>query len=347
MPKLVSCSRPHGVVVVVLLLAWLTAPGALAQGQVEGPASSSAALSSAALSSAASSSAASSSAASSATERDRGAPAGLSVVVLDLKGSDAVQGVARALTTLLTSELGAHAGFRAVSRNEVKAILAHQADAALLGCNEPRCAADVARLVAADRVVTGEVSRAEGGAAVLSLSLIDPSGPTVLDRLAWTWRAPTGTGTGVEDDDGAGFDGLLDLARPAVDRLLDGAAATAYTGGVEVLAPAGAVIVVDGKELGAAPRPALTGLPIGVHAVEVRKPGFLTFTTAVAVTRGESRVVSVSLVDETSVQPVWARWYVWGSALAGAVVIGGTVAAVGTWNYLNTPSRLVVGAPAK
>jgi TolB-like protein len=266
---------------------------------------------------------------------------GLSVAVLDLKAEVAEQGIARAMTTLVTSEVGGHAGFRAVSRNELKAIIAHQSEASLLGCAEPRCAADVARLVDADRVITGEVSRAEGGAVVLSLSLIDPEGPTVLDRLAWTWRAPTGT---TRDEP---IDGVLDLARPAVDRVLQGAAATGFSGGVEVLALAGATIVVDGKDQGTTPRGPVTGLAIGPHTVEVRKPGFLTYTTDVAVTRGENRVVTVDLVDETSLQPVWARWYVWGSALAGAVVIGGTVAAVGTWNYMNTPSRLVVGASAK
>ncbi len=262
----------------------------------------------------------------------------LQVVVLDVKATEELQGMARALTTLVTNEVGGHRGFRAVSRNEVKAIVAHQAEASLLGCNEPRCAADIAKLVNADRVVAGEISRAEGGAAVLALTFVDPEGPTVLDRVTWTWRAPSGTSR--EE----GVEGVLDLARPAVERLLGGARAQELTGGLLVLAQDGATVLVDGKDRGVTPRPALAGLTLGTHALEVRKSGFVPYVADVAVTRDENRVVTVDLIDETTLQPVWARWYVWGSALAGAVVIGGTVAAVGTWNYLNTPSRLVVGA---
>jgi hypothetical protein len=260
-------------------------------------------------------------------------PAGgpLTVAVLDLKANDDVAGIARALTTLVTSEVGSRAGFKAVSRNELKALLAHQADQRLLGCNEPQCIADIGKLVQANRVIAGSVEKAEGGAVVFAITLVDPEGPVILDRTAYTWRSE--------------IDDMVDLARPAVDRLLYGKQAESFVGNLDILAPAGASVVVDDRELGQAPLQPVRGLGIGVHRVEVRKPGFLPWGTDVAVNQGETHVVQVDLVDETSVQPWYARWYVWGSALAGVVLVGGTTAGIVTYNYLNTPSRLVVGAP--
>lgn len=264
-------------------------------------------------------------------------PLTLSVAVLDLKGGGDVKGIAKALTTLVTSEVGAHAGYRAISKNELKAVLAHQADQRLLGCDEPQCLADIGKLAQAQRVIAGSVEQSkadvDGGAVVFSLTLIDPEGPVVLERVAFTWRSAV--------------DDMVDLARPAVDRLLLGKKADALTGGLDILAPDGATIVVDNQELGAAPLKPIQGLSIGVHHIKARKAGFLPWDLDVAVSQGDSQVVQVDLLDETSVQPVWARWYVWGSALAGVVVIGGTVATIGTYQYLTAPAKLVVGGAAK
>jgi hypothetical protein len=179
-------------------------------------------------------------------------------------------------------------------------------------------------------VISGSVDKGEGDAVVLSLTLVDPEGPTILDRQAFTWRSAV--------------DDMVDLARPAVDKLLLGAKAAAFTGGVDVLAPAGATVVLDDKELGAAPLKPVHDLGIGVHHIDVRKPGFLPWGRDIAVSNGETQVVQVDLIDETSVQPIYARWYVWGSALAGVIVIGGTAAGIATYQYLSTPSKLIVGA---
>lgn len=267
------------------------------------------------------------------------APEGpLTIAVLDLKAGPGTAGIAKALTTLVTAEVGAHAGYKAVSRNELQSILAHQADQRLLGCEEAQCLADIGKLAQARRVIAGsvETSRIDGAAAdgtagdatVLSLVLVDPEGPVILERLAWTWRSSA--------------DDMVDLARPAVDRLLHGKHAEAFVGDVDVIAPEGAVVFVDDKEIGAKP---IRGLSIGVHRIEVRKPGYLPWGRDVAVSQGETHAVQADLIDELSVQPWYARWYVWGSALAGVVLVGGTVAAVGTYNYLSTPTKLVVGGP--
>ena len=107
----------------------------------------------------------------------------LTVAVLDLKAGPGTEGIAKALTTLVTAEVGAQRGYRAVSRNELRAILSHQADQRLLGCEEAQCLADIGKLAQARRVIAGsiETSRIDGAAAdgtagdatVLSLVLVE------------------------------------------------------------------------------------------------------------------------------------------------------------------------------
>jgi hypothetical protein len=258
----------------------------------------------------------------------------LSVAVLDLKSSSGTEGIARALTTLVASEIETTPGFHAVSRNDLKAILAHQADATLLGCDEVRCFASIAKLANADRLVAGSVEKSEGDTAVFSLVLIDPAGPVVLERATATWRS--------------NVDDMVDLARPLVDQLLHGKGAVGHVGSLEILAAAGAAIAVDGKELGEAPlRAAVRELPIGAHRVEVRKPGFLPYGQDVAIANGETHVLQVDLIDEESAKPWYEKWWVWTTIGGTVVVVGGAAAAIGTYAYLSQepPTRLLVKTP--
>jgi hypothetical protein len=257
----------------------------------------------------------------------------ITVAVLDLKTTPDSEGIGKAMTTLVTSEVAQHKGWKALSRNELKALLAHQSDARLLGCEEAQCLADIGKLAKADRVISGGVEKGEGDAIVFSLSLFDPSGPVVLDRIAWTWRAPA--------------DDLVDLARPAVDRLLNGKQADGFTGALEILAVDGADVTIDEKPLGQTPVKPVKDLAIGVHHVTITKSGYVTWSRSVAVSSGDTHLVQAELVDEMSLLPWYARWYVWAPVAAGAVVIGGAIAAVATYQYLQTPSTLVVGGPPK
>jgi hypothetical protein len=253
----------------------------------------------------------------------------IAVAVLDLRATDDVKGAAKALATLITAEVASHPGHKALSRGELASIIAQQADAQLLGCDQPACMADIGTLVAADRVVAGSLERVESGALVLSLLLVDPKGPTVLERVAFSWNAPA--------------DDLVDLARPAVDRLLLGKRALELKGALEVVVMAGAEVAVDDKALGEAPVKPVRDLPIGVHRVSVRKPGFVPVDRDVAITADETTVARVDLVDELSLQPWYARWYVWGTAIAAVAVVGGSIGAVAAWQYFQTPAKLVVG----
>lgn len=255
------------------------------------------------------------------------------VAILDLRSSEASAAVARALTVVVTAEVAATPGYRAVSRNDLQAILTHQSDAQLLGCAEVSCMADIAKLAAADLLVAGSVERLDD-AYLFSLELIDPAEPRVIERQTATWRGDA--------------DRMVELARPYVDRLLSGATAQSFEGALEVVAPDDARIVVDGNDIGSAPlEQPVRRLATGVHRLSVSKPGFATLEQDVVVVRNETSLVRVELVDADSLRPWYSRWWVWGSIGGGLAVVGGTAAAIATFAVLSQPQPTTLDIAAQ
>jgi hypothetical protein len=251
------------------------------------------------------------------------------VAVLDLKAGAGAEAPAQAFTTMLTAEVAGLPGLRAISRNELKAVLSHQADAQLAGCAEVQCMADVAHLVSASRILSGELQRLNGAFA-LSLTLVDVADgeARIVARQEAAWRG--------KDED------LLLLARPLAQRLFDAEHAAAHTGRVELLAPEGAQVVVDGKDAGTTPLPGpLVDLPTGAHRIGLRKEGFSPLDLDVVVARGETTVARGELGEIPLTDQPWFWW------TAGGVVLvaGGAAAGVTALAFLNQPTTVVVGKP--
>jgi hypothetical protein len=253
--------------------------------------------------------------------------------VLDLKAAGGADAQAQALTTMLTAEVAALPGLRAVSRNELRAVLTHQADAQLTGCDEVQCMADVAQLVNATRILGGELQRLNGAIA-LSLTLFDVEGgeARIIGRQEAAWR-------GTDED-------LLFLARPLVQRLFDPENAATHTGRIEVLADDGARLLLDGKDIGMTPLsgpPAelLSGLPTGAHRVSLRKDGFVPLDLDVVVARGETTLARGELQEIPLTDQPWFWW------TAGGVVLvaGGAAAGVTALAFMNQSTTVVVGKP--
>jgi hypothetical protein len=252
------------------------------------------------------------------------------VAVLDLKPTGGAEAQASALTTMLTAEIAGLDGYKAVSRNELKAILSHSADAQLAGCAEVQCMTDVAQLVSATRIVAGEVQKLEGATAI-SLSLVDTSAgeARILARQDAAWRG--------SDDD------LLLLARPLTQRLFDSSNAATHTGAVELFATEGAAVVLDGKEAGTTPLSApLRDLPTGAHRIELRRDGYLPQTLDVVVARNETTLARADLVEV----PLFEQTWFWVAAAGVVVATGGTAAAVVAFNLPKSAPTLVIGKPA-
>jgi TolB-like protein len=253
------------------------------------------------------------------------------VAVLDLKGCEGAAAQAGALTTMLTAEVSAQDGYRAVSRNELQALLAHQSTAQLVGCDEPRCMADVAHLVNADFVVSGSVEKLEG-ATVVGLTLMDAgtdaAGPTIVSRQETAWRG--------SDDE------LLLVMRPLVQRLFDARNAHTHVGAVEVFVPEGARLVLDDKDLGTAPVSAIRDLGTGVHRLQVAKDGYANEVVDLVVSRNETTIVRVDLEEIPLLEQPWF----WATAGGVALVAAGTAAGITTYALVTAtppPSRVVLG----
>jgi PEGA domain len=250
------------------------------------------------------------------------------VAVAEVRADRQLLSSARALTTVLAAEIAAARGYRAVAPNELRALLAHQADASLLGCDSVNCLANVAKLADAELLATGTLESVDG-ALVLSLSLIEPSGPTVQARQEAVWR-------GSADD-------MLALVRPLVQRMLAGADGQAHQGALEVTAPAGALVVVDGREVGRAPLTApLAALPTGAHTVRVELDGHLPYQDDVVVAHNETTVARAILEEIPLAQRPWF----WVAAGGAALVAGGAAAGITAWAVLSQEqSTSVVLAP--
>ncbi len=259
------------------------------------------------------------------------------VAVLDLKVEGDAKALANALSTVMASEISGRPGYRAVSRNELKSLLAHSADARLLGCDSANCATDVAKLVDADLVVAGTLGQVVGGEAgpggkalLLTLSLIDPSGPAVVQRVDVTWRGDP--------------EEMVTVTAPTLDRLFDGPKAATYTGAVEVFAPEGATVAVDGKDVGTAPlKQKIDGLAIGVHVLDVTQAGAVPGRKDVVVSRGETSVARVVLEEE----PYYTQWWFWTAVGGGAAVAvaAGTTIAIATLQQPVPATRILVKTP--
>ncbi len=259
------------------------------------------------------------------------------VAVLDLKATgEGAEAAAGAFTTMLAAEIQAVDGLKAISRNEIKSILSHQADAQLAGCSELRCAADVAQLVNADVLITGQVDKV-AGATVVSLSLIDAGskdgeeGPAVLSRQEAAFR-------GTDDI-------LLNLARPLVQRLFDGANATNHVGALEIFTEDGVTVIVDGKEVGTTPMEPVRDIPTGVHTVLVQKGARVSQTFDVILARNETTISRVELVEESIFDQPWF----WAAAGGVVLVAGGTAAGITTYALLNqeVPTKVILGKPVE
>jgi hypothetical protein len=247
------------------------------------------------------------------------------VAVLDLKGGVGAEATASAVTTVLTAEVGALDGYDAVSRNELQSVLQHQANASALGCDDVGCLANIGKLANAQLVISGSVDKVEG-AHVLALSLIDPAGPNVVDREDVSWR-----GTPEE---------MLAVVRPTVDRLLAGPQAATHTGTLEIIAPSGATIVVDGKDVTAGEP--IRNLAVGVHRLKVSKQGLEPFDGDVVVAWNETTIARPELAEIPLTSQAWF-WVTTGSV---ALIAAGVAVGITSFALLNddAPARVVLGA---
>jgi PEGA domain len=244
----------------------------------------------------------------------------IAVLGFDPLGMDE-QKVAR-LEALFRMELERLAGGPIPSRREIARALHGSRLAACTG--ETACLAAIGKKLGVGLVVSGNVA-ALGDSHVVNIKVVDAASGAELRRIA-------------SDPLRGDPDQLIDSVRVAAYRLL---APDRLLGSVSLLADiAGAEVVLDGRVVGRTPlaRP-IENVPLGMHRVQVRAPGYSVFSDDVQVRFQKTTRVVVRLVADPNavvlrptpraVRPAPRRWYQspWFliGAGAAAIAVGGAI----------------------
>lgn len=95
------------------------------------------------------------------------------LAVLDLEAGDAVTPArARAMSDIVTGEVGALSTCSVLSRSDIRGILSLEAEKQLMGCASDSCMAELAGALGTDYLVTGSITRIEGSI-LLSMRMTD------------------------------------------------------------------------------------------------------------------------------------------------------------------------------
>jgi hypothetical protein len=238
------------------------------------------------------------------------------VAVLQMQvegGLDAVIG--NQLTARIAETVGKRQGHSVIAPDDIRALLEQESRKQLLGCTEESCLAEIAGALGVEAIVSGRVSKIEGGFAV-SLSLVDARGARALAHVNETWRGESIA--------------LLELVVPMIDKLFAPKGAT-LTGTIEIEgAASGSRILIDDQVRGTAPAGQMGGIAIGARRLQVVEEDYEPFERWVVVKSGEISTVAVKQQPIAS-SAVYEKWWFWTAAAAGvagaavgaAVLLGG------------------------
>jgi hypothetical protein len=202
-------------------------------------------------------------------------------------------------------------GFQIVTQGEVTAVLGLDRLRQLLGCSDDQaCLSDAAHALDAERLLSGSLTILER-TSLVTVRLIDaPRGRTIA-RV---------TATLLDATEKELIDAARRLAYEAVTgRRLD----TSGLLRIHVDRP-GAVVTLDGKELGRSPLAGTSRVLDGPHSIVVQKDGYVRWSSTVSVAPGgevpvDVQLVPVRLLGEAARSRLWSWAYVsTGVAVAAA-----------------------------
>ncbi len=155
-------------------------------------------------------------------------------------GAGAKAALAGSLSDVVVAELRRNAGVEILTSEEISAILGHESDKAMLGCDEISCLADLGGALGADELLAGSVAKL-GTSWILHLKRIDVKEVKVVAQVDRRFK-------------GGSIDDLLD-ALPAMTKELLAGAPLAASGGVAAAAAAAPSAPVSVGPIGSATKP--------------------------------------------------------------------------------------------
>jgi hypothetical protein len=237
-----------------------------------------------------------------------------SFAVLDLVAAGVPPESVATLGAIVAEELVAIRGARVVGRDDIRAMLALEANKQLAGCDDVSCLAEIGGALGVDYLVAGSVGMI-GEVYVVGLRLIEPQRASVASRVSESF-------TGRPEQ-------LVGAVRHAARRL------TGIDGGAGALALTAsepdASLFLDGKEVGPLPPEGIGALPAGRHSVRLAKPDFADWASDVYVQPGAPTALTAELI------PLPSRWWQspWLWTGVGVVLAGGGLAAYLLWPEKN------------
>lgn len=247
----------------------------------------------------------------------------VAVAPLSTLGAEDTSAGTRKLTGEIEAAVAALPGTRVVRAQQVSDAIKRARKPQLRACEgDPACLAELAGLVGAQVVISGEVGGL-GESRVVYLAATENGVELRSTTLA----------VGGARDDGGGPSG-------AAVRLLD---PDGYRGTLRLAIDVpGATVYVDGSKAAPSPRGELA-LPVGTHAVRVTHPEYHDFVRFIDAEFGKTTDVAVGLqqypilrhdvlgqpINRDRIEyidpPVWRRWYVVGPAAVGLAIVTGIV----------------------
>jgi hypothetical protein len=202
-----------------------------------------------------------------------------------------------------------------IAQSEIVALLGVEKTKLMLGCAEDACLVEVAGAADADRVVAGSLTLLER-TALLTVRYVDTRKGRTLSRTTATLLEPTQPE-------------LVDAARRLAHEAVTGERLDT-TGTVRIRVDRkGADVTLDGRSLGDSPLASPARVQEGPHTITVQKPGFVRWSTTIAVAAGreaavDAELVPVQLLGETARSRLWT----WGWVSAGVAAASTTSAIV-------------------
>ncbi|MBI2374815.1 MAG: hypothetical protein HYV07_12535 [Deltaproteobacteria bacterium] len=240
-------------------------------------------------------------------------PAKMNVAVLDLAAYEVSPELAENLTQVLAIELRRHDSMSVISRDEIRTMLAYEADKQIVQCtNDVACLVEIGGALGVEHLATGAVGIL-GDSWIIHLKLIDVTTAEVSHRVSETFRGPERQ--------------LAQALRFAVANLLG--RPLSGLGSAWVLVDAeDASVAIDGGAPSPLVPPLRVELPAGKHALSFRATDLASIDQDFYVEPNE--VTSVRL-EPVALERAWySTWWAWaavGSALAVGVTITAVVAA--------------------
>ncbi len=245
-----------------------------------------------------------------------GAPERISVAVLDLTQSGSVPaGLAATLTGLVATELGSLGVFSVISREDIRVMLTHEAEAQMLGCGAgASCMTNIGGALGVRYLLSGSVDRV-GPEFVINLALSDVARAKVPGRVSLRVRTQAG---------------LVRAIARGTDQVVAPILADRQATLIVVCDQRGATVQIDGHPVGVTPL-ARQRIGWGPHRLEVDKTGFVSEVEDFTVRTRGLVAKSISLVpspdflatyDSRAHKMRLGAWLSTGAGVVAAVAAG-------------------------